>query len=181
MADLNIERTKRNPVWPWLLGLLVLAVLVWGISQLIRTRPQATAAVVDSAAAAPDSAARADSAAAPSAAEAGVGPAPLSAILPLGPEDVGQRVAASGQIVATITEHGFWLKAADGNLVWVATDQKMKGGPQVNEILGVVKAATPSQVSGWTGAASLSPGRGEAVVSSVYLDATAAARGDDQG
>ena len=31
MADINIER-KRPSIWPWVVGLLVLALLIWAIA-----------------------------------------------------------------------------------------------------------------------------------------------------
>ena len=30
MAQINIER-KKNPVWPWVLGLILLALIIWAI------------------------------------------------------------------------------------------------------------------------------------------------------
>jgi hypothetical protein len=33
MADINIDR-KRASVWPWILGLIVLALLIWALYEL---------------------------------------------------------------------------------------------------------------------------------------------------
>ncbi len=33
MADLNVER-KSPGVWPWVLGLLVLALVIWGLVEM---------------------------------------------------------------------------------------------------------------------------------------------------
>lgn len=33
MAEINIER-KKKPVWPWLLLLLIVALLIWAIFEL---------------------------------------------------------------------------------------------------------------------------------------------------
>ena len=33
MADINIDR-KRTSVWPWILGLIVLALLIWALYEL---------------------------------------------------------------------------------------------------------------------------------------------------
>jgi len=34
VADINVER--RNPsVWPWIIGLVVLALLIWAVAELL--------------------------------------------------------------------------------------------------------------------------------------------------
>ncbi|HEX7243756.1 MAG TPA: hypothetical protein VF263_25940 [Longimicrobiaceae bacterium] len=33
MADINVERKQRS-IWPWLLGLIVLALLVWLLASM---------------------------------------------------------------------------------------------------------------------------------------------------
>lgn len=46
MADINIER-KRSSVWPWVIGLIVLAALIWALTQLFdRDEPQLEPAAV---------------------------------------------------------------------------------------------------------------------------------------
>ncbi|CAN5840410.1 hypothetical protein BH23GEM3_BH23GEM3_20870 [soil metagenome] len=45
MADLNVERKGPN-VWPWVVGLIVLALLIWALTQVFsgdRTRATGTA------------------------------------------------------------------------------------------------------------------------------------------
>ncbi len=37
MADIRVERKKANP-WTWLIALLLLVLLVWGLSRLLGTR-----------------------------------------------------------------------------------------------------------------------------------------------
>lgn len=39
MADLNVER-KSPGVWPWVLGLLVLALVIWGLVELFGGDPE---------------------------------------------------------------------------------------------------------------------------------------------
>lgn len=34
MADINVERKQRS-IWPWIIGLLVLALLIWGASEML--------------------------------------------------------------------------------------------------------------------------------------------------
>ncbi len=35
MADINVER-KSPSVWPWVLGLIVLALVIWAVSEMFR-------------------------------------------------------------------------------------------------------------------------------------------------
>lgn len=39
MAQINIER-KKNPVWPWVLGLILLALIGWAIYEFAYKRNQ---------------------------------------------------------------------------------------------------------------------------------------------
>lgn len=29
MAEINVERRKKKPVWPWIIGLIVVLILIW--------------------------------------------------------------------------------------------------------------------------------------------------------
>ena len=40
MADINIEKKKSKPIWPWILGLLLLAGIIWAIAG-IDSEPEA--------------------------------------------------------------------------------------------------------------------------------------------
>lgn len=49
MADINVER-KGPSIWPWIIGLIVLALLIWALTQLFgrnETRPTPAATPVD--------------------------------------------------------------------------------------------------------------------------------------
>lgn len=37
MADIRIEEKKGTPIWPWLLGLLLLALVGWGLYEAFDT------------------------------------------------------------------------------------------------------------------------------------------------
>jgi len=41
MAEINIER-KKKPVWPWILLLVIVALLVWAIYELTNDRGDTT-------------------------------------------------------------------------------------------------------------------------------------------
>lgn len=34
MADLNVERKQRS-IWPWIVGLLLLGLIIWGLAELL--------------------------------------------------------------------------------------------------------------------------------------------------
>ena len=64
MAELNVERRKRH-AWPWILGLLALALIIWAIAQrndggndVARTAPVTTNEAVVPDATAPDATTR---------------------------------------------------------------------------------------------------------------------------
>lgn len=46
MADINVER-KQPSVWPWVIGLIVLALLIWVGLEMFRGNPGEGAAVID--------------------------------------------------------------------------------------------------------------------------------------
>jgi hypothetical protein len=55
MADINVERKQRS-IWPWIIGLIVLALLVWLLAsmfgdddreEVVVEEPAAEAVVVD--------------------------------------------------------------------------------------------------------------------------------------
>ncbi|HEV2132500.1 MAG TPA: hypothetical protein VGR27_15405 [Longimicrobiaceae bacterium] len=46
MADINVER-KGPSIWPWIIGLIVLALLIWALAEMLGGDRVDTAAVVD--------------------------------------------------------------------------------------------------------------------------------------
>jgi len=39
MADINVERKQRS-IWPWIVGLLVLALLIWLLASMFNRRDE---------------------------------------------------------------------------------------------------------------------------------------------
>lgn len=35
VADIGVERRRRPGVWPWIAGLIVLGLLIWGLTSLL--------------------------------------------------------------------------------------------------------------------------------------------------
>ncbi len=159
MAEIRIERRRGPGLWPWLIGLVVLALLIWAIAELVNTdRDNKTMAAADSAnapeanAAAPGAMAPAGAQptpapddAAPAAEQPGVGS--LGALLPLGVQDAGQTVAAGGTVLSKPAHGGFWLKSDADALLWVRSDLKVKQGQQVPEVVGTLERAQPGDAS----------------------------------
>lgn len=151
MADINVER-KRPSIWPWIIGLLVLALAIWGVAELVEdeggAEEQAVAQVEEwqpevEPAAVP----------APADEDATASERPLDELAPLDVEDVGQRVRVSGEAVS-VTPKGFWLLSGR-DLLFVATAQEVAEGDQVRasgtlrEVQDVDALALPGGDDGW--------------------------------
>lgn len=130
MADINIER-KRPSIWPWVVGLLVLALLIWAIAEMVDT--DRTQEVAEGEAPVPP-------AAVPTPQAPGTEVTELTALAPLGPEDRGRRVRARGQVVAQRVDDGFWLLTDQDELLFVVSEQR----PSAGETLEVVGMLEPS-------------------------------------
>lgn len=176
MADLNLERKRGPLLWPWLVGLVVLALLIWGIAELVNTdRDNQQMAQADSAGAATADgsgagAAPAGGQAAP-AAEQTVGVTPLGALVPLGIQHAGQRVMATGQVLSKPANGGFWLRSEGNALVWVKSSLSVKQGQQAPDLTGTLERARPADVQEWMKELPAEVGKGAVVTSEVYLDA----------
>lgn len=173
MADIDVARKRRPGLAPWVVGLIVLVLLIWAITELMNTGRRD--AVVEAAA---DSAVAPAAAAAPSPETAAVAaPRPTIAqvveLMPLGAEDLGQRVSASGAVVGEATKGGFWLKVDRSTVLWVSTDQAPKGGQQPTAVTGVLRRADPTRIAGWLNAAKYAPDESTVLVRDLYLEARA--------
>ena len=154
MADINVER-KGPSIWPWIIGLLVLALLIWAIAEMVDTdQPEvATVERVEQEPAAVP---------APVPAEPQPGAAAdIGTVLPLGADDVGRQVMVSGTVVGQPTQDGFWIQptSAQNEVFFVrspahtSTGQpldasSLSSGQQVS-IMGTIEQASASQVNTW--------------------------------
>jgi hypothetical protein len=41
MAEIRVERKPRRSIWPWILGLIVAALLIWGLVATMNNRREA--------------------------------------------------------------------------------------------------------------------------------------------
>jgi len=42
MADINVERSSGPSIWPWIIGLIVLALIIWALTQIFSRREPTT-------------------------------------------------------------------------------------------------------------------------------------------
>ena len=110
MADISVERKDRS-IWPWILGLLLLGLLIWGLFELlgnddeVAELPVATepAPVIDEVQPLPPGA----NPPTPIAQAAGI---PVSQIINSPATYTGQRLTGEVRVVEVPTDRGFWIE-----------------------------------------------------------------------
>ena len=192
MAEIRIERKRGPAPWPWLIGLLVLALLIWAIAGLVNTdRDNETMAAADSAgtpganATAPGTMAPSTSGGQPAPAPGavrGVAPAAerpgvgeLGALMPLGVQDAGQTVSAGGTVLSKPAHGGFWLRSNENVVLRVKSEDRVKPGQQVLELTGTLEVARPGDAAAWPGEADVQTETAKhpewQLTTQLYLDA----------
>jgi hypothetical protein len=125
-------RRKRRTSWPWIAGLMVLALVVWGVTALLAAPEDEQAVAVTSesddsrpaAIPSPPNPVRVDRAGS------------IEDLMPLGEEDAGQEVRAEGEVVATGTT-GFWMLTGS-DVLRVDSERLVRKGQTV-EVEGVLE------------------------------------------
>lgn len=153
MADINVER-KGPSIWPWVIGLLVLALLIWAIAEMVDTDEDVTEVaetdgveqVEEPPAAVPEPE--------PVEPEPGVTPdeaVELEELLPLNSDDIGRPVLIEGEVVGEPIDDGFWLRVDNDetHALFVQTPVRTEDGETLEttdvesgdelEIVGVVQ------------------------------------------
>jgi hypothetical protein len=156
MADINVER-KRPSIWPWIVGLLVLALLIWAIAEMVDR----------------DDVARVDPAEepavpAPQPAVPHEAPVDLEQIAPLGSDDLGRMVNVSGSVVGQPLDNGFWVLTDQDRVVFIQTDRPVVTGEHV-QVTGMVEQNTHEQSEQWFDEAGLREAVGWNVERSMHL------------
>ena len=104
VADINVER-KSPSVWPWIIGLLVLALLIWALVELFEGDEEAV--VTDPALEQP---AMVEPAAEPALPDPMIAALPVSEIA-LAPGDYeGRTVSGETTVAEVVGEQGFWVE-----------------------------------------------------------------------
>lgn len=103
MADINVERREGANIWPWIIGLIVLALLIWALAEAfggddevaVEPAPVETVEPLPPVAAPP--------------AVAAVG-LPVAAILANPASYFGQTISGEARVVEVPTDRGFWIE-----------------------------------------------------------------------
>ncbi len=116
MADINVER-KSPGIWPWIIGLIVLALLIWALVAAMDGDDDAEVAVLD-----------------PAAEVAEVQPTmppveimtagvPVLQIMESPATWIGQTVAGEVRVVDVPTDRGFWIEDQGRRLFVILNDR----------------------------------------------------------
>ncbi|HWV58323.1 MAG TPA: hypothetical protein VNZ57_12790 [Longimicrobiales bacterium] len=138
MADINVER-KSPSIWPWIVGLLVLALLIWAIAEMVdrgdaqlETAQETETEVVPSAVPAPGAVTEVRT---------------LEELAPLGSDDVGQMVRFSAQVIGQPGTDGFWVRTRSGEMIYVVSSRTIQPDQQI-EIQGIIERSAPDEATG---------------------------------
>lgn len=121
MADINVER-KGPSIWPWIIGLLVLALLIWALAELLGDDDDIVEApvpaVVEPTAVAPP----------PPVAPVAAGCPVISAPTTF----MGQMVDCGPvRVTEVVSDRGFWVEDA-GQRIFVLLDEGTQQNPNPN-------------------------------------------------
>lgn len=135
MRRIDVEK-KRTSRWPWLLGAVLLALVVWGATVLLRSPAEPDA---------PDLPPTAADTLPPSAIPSATGGATaereaqrLADLMPLGEENLGTTVEVEGEVVAT-GNAAFWL-LSESRVLRIDSSQRARRGDTL-AVRGVVETA----------------------------------------
>lgn len=133
----NRSLKKKQPsAWPWVVGLAVLLLILWGVSDLLRAPERDDSVAIP--ATLEDSFPPAAIPRPPDAVVAGAGARPLTELAPIVPEDVGEMVLAEGEVLAT-GNSGFWMLSG-GQVLRVDSDRPVRKSDTIT-VQGVLQPA----------------------------------------
>lgn len=135
MRKIDVEK-KRATKWPWLLGVVLLALVVWGATVLLRppAEEEGPDLPVTTADTLPPSAIPSSSGGASAAPRA----QSLARLMPLGEEDIGQTVQVEGEVVAT-GNNAFWM-VSGSSVLRVDSYRRARKGDSLS-VRGVLQSA----------------------------------------
>ena len=129
---------KQPSVWPWVGGAVVLGLLVWGVTVLLRPPPQPEAPAV--ATEAVDTLPPATIPAPPGDVLGDPGGTTSTDLAGLGEQELGQSIRARGRVVATGND-SFWLLAGSG-VIRVKSAREVRRGDSL-AVEGRLREADP--------------------------------------
>lgn len=135
MRRIDVEK-KRVTKWPWLLGVVLLVLVVWGATALLRppAEEEGPDLPVTTADTLPPAAIPSSSGGASAAPRA----KSLARLMPLGEEDVGETVRVDGEVVAT-GNNTFWMLSGS-NVLRVDSYRRARRGDSLS-VRGVLQLA----------------------------------------
>jgi len=162
MADINVER-KGPSVWPWIIGLLVLALLIWASAEMVDTDETQVAEIEE---------------VEPTGAPAAV-PAPtmepgaaqaveLGTLMPLGADDAGRTIMTRGTVVGQSIDEGYWILTDQDAVLFVVAEEKPGTGESV-QVTGRLAPAAGDQARTWRERANLQPAAGWTVHEDIFI------------
>ena len=162
MADINVER-KGPSVWPWIIGLLVLALLIWAIAEMVDTDETQVAEVEEveptgAPAAVP----------APTMEPGAAQPVELATLMPLGADDAGRTIIARGTVVGQPTNEGYWILTDQDAVLFVVAEERPGAGEAVR-VTGRLAPAAGDQARTWREQARLQPAAGWTVHEDLFI------------
>lgn len=103
MADINVERREGANIWPWIIGLIVLALLIWALAEAFGGDDEVAVEPVPVETVEP----LPPVAAPPAVAAVGL---PVAAILANPASYFGQTISGEARVVEVPTDRGFWIE-----------------------------------------------------------------------
>lgn len=124
MADINVQR-KGPSVWPWIIGLLVLALLIWALVELFEG--DADPEVTDPALEQP---AMVEPTVAPPLPDPMIAALPVSEIAQAPADFEGRTVSGEATVAEVVGEQGFWVEDG-GERILVVFGADAAGAPEI--------------------------------------------------
>lgn len=120
MADVRVQHRepseRRGPsIWPWIIGVLVLALLIWAIAEMVDTDETRVTGVeeVETGRQVPPAAVPAPG--------TGMGAVTIPTILANPTAHVGQRFSGEVRVVETVSDRGMWIEQQGQRLFAITT------------------------------------------------------------
>ena len=117
MADIDVERKSGASIWPWIIGLIVLALLIWALMELLGDDDEVAVAPAVPAVVTPTTTPE----------PIAQGPLCVAQVLAAPTTYIGQRLGTCPmQVVEVVSDRGFWVEE-NGQRVFVVINEGPPG------------------------------------------------------